>query len=94
MAPMLGRVECILLVYVLTPFFWSTPTVGNATLSNGTEWQGNVYNTTVEWVEAGVLLNATSDGINHPSVALEGQPSQDGRVAVLTVRQLQSGSSK
>lgn len=62
--------------------------VGNATLSNGTQWMGNVYNTTVEWVPAGVLLNATSDGVNHPEVALPGQPAQDGRVAVLTIRQL------
>ena len=64
--------------------------VGNATFPNGTAWAGNLYNTTVEWVEAGVLLNATSEGINHPSVALPGQPTQDGRVAVLTVRQLKS----
>jgi hypothetical protein len=65
--------------------------VGNATVANGTQWEGNVYNTSVDWIEAGVLLNATSDGINHPSVALPGQPTQDGRVALLTVRQLQSG---
>jgi hypothetical protein len=67
--------------------------VGNATLSNGTQWEGNVYQTTVEWIEAGVLLNATSDGINHPSVALPGQPTQDGRVALLTVRQLKSANA-
>lgn len=67
--------------------------VGNATLPNGTQWEGNVYNTTVEWFEAGTLLNATSDGINHPSVALPGQPSQDGRVALLTVRQLKSAQN-
>lgn len=51
---------------------------------------GNVYQTTVEYIPAGVLLNATSEGINHPTVALPGQPTQDGRVALLTVRQLAS----
>ncbi|UZJ53872.1 hypothetical protein CBS101457_003192 [Exobasidium rhododendri] len=64
--------------------------VGNATISNGTQWSGNVYQTTVEYVAAGILLNATSVGVNHPDVALTGQPAQDGRVAVLTVRQLNS----
>ena len=62
--------------------------VGNATNPDGTEWEGNRYNTTVIWVPAGLLLNATSEGINHPSVALPGQPAQDGRVAVLTITQL------
>ncbi|CAO1629709.1 unnamed protein product [Sympodiomycopsis kandeliae] len=62
--------------------------VGNATLAGGTEWEGNRYNTTVVWVPAGLLLNATSDGVNHPDVALPGQPAQDGMVAVLTVTQL------
>ncbi|PWN90016.1 hypothetical protein FA10DRAFT_102396 [Acaromyces ingoldii] len=65
--------------------------VGNATASNGTRWEAYSYNTTVEWVPAGVLLNATTDGINHPQIALEGQPAQDGRIAVLTVKQLTSG---
>ncbi|PWN53619.1 hypothetical protein IE53DRAFT_137400 [Violaceomyces palustris] len=66
--------------------------VGNVTsYTNGSEWSGFRYNTTVEWVPAGVLLNATSDRINHPDVALPGQPVQDGRVAVLTVTQLASG---
>lgn len=51
----------------------------------GTDWGGHFYSTTVEWVEAGILLNATSENINHPDVALEGQPAQDGRVAVLNV---------
>lgn len=60
--------------------------VGNAT--GMTEWEGNRYNTTVTWIPAGLLLNATSEGINHPDVALPGQPTQDGRVAVLTVTQL------
>lgn len=64
--------------------------MGNATLSNGTQWQGNVYKTTVDYIPAGVLLNATTDGINHPTIALPGQPAQDGRVAVLTVKQLAS----
>lgn len=68
-------------------------TVGNATISNGTQWEGNVYNTTVEWIEAGVLLNRTSDGINHPTVALPNQTTIDGRVALLTVRQLKKGTS-
>ncbi|KAE8194946.1 hypothetical protein A4X06_0g5643 [Tilletia controversa] len=68
--------------------------VGNATNPNGTYWQGYRFNTTVEWIPAGVLLNATSDGINHPDVALPGQPSQDGRVALLTITQLATPSSK
>lgn len=62
--------------------------IGNATLPDGTEWEGNRYNTTVVWVPAGLLLNATSEGVNHPDVALQGQPAQDGRVAVLTITQL------
>ena len=65
--------------------------VGNATMNATTSWAGYVFATTVEYVEAGVLLNATSENVNHPDVALPGQPVQDGRVAVLTVRQLQSG---
>lgn len=52
-----------------------------------------MYNTTVEWIEAGVLLNRTSDGINHPSVALPNQTTIDGRVALLTVRQLKKGTN-
>lgn len=40
-----------------------------------------------------MLLNATSEGVNHPSVALPGQPTQDGRVALLTVRQLKSANA-
>lgn len=69
-------------------------TVGNATFTNGTEWEGNLYNTTVDWIPAGVLLNATSEGFNHPQIALSGQPVQDGRVALLTIRQLKSGSAR
>ncbi|KAE8223978.1 hypothetical protein CF319_g3063 [Tilletia indica] len=67
--------------------------VGNATNSNGTYWAGYRFNTTVEWIPAGVLLNATSEGINHPDVALPGQPSQDGRVALLTITQLATPDS-
>ncbi|KAK0526299.1 hypothetical protein OC835_005332 [Tilletia horrida] len=67
--------------------------VGNATNPNGTYWAGYRFNTTVEWIPAGVLLNATSEGINHPDVALPGQPSQDGRVALLTITQLASPDS-
>ncbi|KAK0552697.1 hypothetical protein OC845_001599 [Tilletia horrida] len=67
--------------------------VGNATNPNGTEWAGYRFNTTVEWIPAGVLLNATSEGINHPDVALPGQPSQDGRVALLTITQIGSPDS-
>lgn len=65
-------------------FAW---TVGNATKPGGTNWGGNFYETTVEYIPAGVLLNDTSDGINHPYVALPGQNAQDGRVALLTVIQ-------
>lgn len=61
--------------------------VGNATKPGGTSWGGNFYETTVEYIPAGVLLNDTSDGINHPYVALPGQNAQDGRVALLTVIQ-------
>lgn len=61
--------------------------VGNAT--GVTEWEGNRFNTTVTMIPAGLLLNATTEGVNHgDSVALPGQPSQDGRVAVFTVTQL------
>ncbi|PWN23947.1 hypothetical protein BCV69DRAFT_233575, partial [Microstroma glucosiphilum] len=68
--------------------------VGNATNPEGTSWEGNTYNTTVIWVPAGLLLNATSDGVNHPNVALPGQPAQDGRVAVLTITQLDGSASQ
>ncbi|EST08163.1 hypothetical protein PSEUBRA_002248 [Kalmanozyma brasiliensis GHG001] len=63
--------------------------VGNATRNATTSYQGFVWKTEVEWIEAGVLLNATSEGINHPQIALPGQPVQDGRVALLTVTQLE-----
>lgn len=63
--------------------------IGNATLSNGTTYGAHWFNTTVQWIEAGILLNATSDKINHANeVAVDGMPAQDGRVAVLTVRYL------
>ena len=48
-----------------------------------------MYKTTVEYIPAGLLLNATSEGVNHPDVALPGQPVQDGRVALMTVTLLQ-----
>lgn len=51
----------------------------------GTNWGGHFYNATIKWVEAGVLLNATSKNINHPEVAVDGKPAQDGRVAVLNI---------
>lgn len=63
--------------------------VGNATINQTTSYKGFVWSTKLDWIPAGVLLNATSDGINHPDVALPGQPVQDGRVALLTVTQLQ-----
>jgi len=68
--------------------------VANATNPNGTEWAGYRFNATVDWIPAGVLLNATSEGINHPSVALPGQPSQDGRVALLTITELATPDTK
>ncbi|PWO00107.1 hypothetical protein FA09DRAFT_294386 [Tilletiopsis washingtonensis] len=62
--------------------------VGNATFPNGTTWEGNYYQATVEWIEAGVLLNDSSFGINHaPRVNPPGGEAQDGRVALLTVIQ-------
>ncbi|CEH16401.1 hypothetical protein CBOM_06252 [Ceraceosorus bombacis] len=61
--------------------------VGNATRSNGTTWGGNYYRATVEYIPAGVLLNDTTEGINHPDVAPPGGNAQDGRVALLTVIQ-------
>lgn len=68
--------------------------VGNATNPEGTSWEGNNYNTTVIWVPAGLLLNATSEGVNHPNVAPPGQAAQDGMVAVLTVTQLEGSASQ
>ncbi|WFD01557.1 hypothetical protein MOBT1_000225 [Malassezia obtusa] len=50
----------------------------------GIEWKGNRFNATVRWVEAGRLLNATSENINHPEVAPPNGTAIDGRVAVLT----------
>lgn len=67
--------------------------VGNATMNATTSYKGYVYKTTVEYIPAGVLLNATSEGINHPDVALPGQPVQDGRVALMTVTLLQEPST-
>lgn len=68
--------------------------IGNATLPNGTNYGDHYFNTTVEWIEAGILLNATSEKINHANeVAVDGNPAQDGRVAVMTVRYL-SGPRK
>lgn len=62
--------------------------MGNATFPNGTTWEGNYYQATVEWIEAGVLLNDSSFGINHaPRVNPPGGEAQDGRVALLTVIQ-------
>ncbi|WFD37036.1 hypothetical protein MCUN1_003928 [Malassezia cuniculi] len=65
---------------------------------NGTNWGGHYYNATILWVDAGILLNASSENINHPDVALPGQPNQDGRVAVLNITtwtqaQVQNSSS-
>lgn len=68
--------------------------VGNATNPEGTSWEGNNYNTTVTWIPAGLLLNATTDNINHPNVALPGQEAQDGRVAVLTITQLAGSAAE
>jgi hypothetical protein len=59
--------------------------VGNATKNATTSYEGYVYKTTAKYIPAGVLLNATSENINHPEVASPGQPVQDGRVALLTV---------
>lgn len=59
--------------------------VQQATKAGGIEWGGHSYNATVAWVPAGALLNATSEGINHPEVALPNATAQDGRVAVLNV---------
>ena len=62
---------------------------GNATKNATTSYKGFVWSTKVEYIPAGVLLNATSEGINHPQIALPGQPVQDGRVALLTVTLLE-----
>ncbi|WFD43204.1 hypothetical protein MPSI1_001859 [Malassezia psittaci] len=56
-----------------------------ATDKNGIEWEGNKFNASVKWVEAGRLLNATSENINHPEVAPTNGTAIDGRVAVLYV---------
>ncbi|PWZ01965.1 hypothetical protein BCV70DRAFT_198243 [Testicularia cyperi] len=68
--------------------------VGNATRNATTTYEGYVYKTTVTYIEAGVLLNATSENINHPDVALPGQPVQDGRVALLTVTKISDPSTQ
>lgn len=66
--------------------------IGNAT--GVKEWEGNRFNTSVTFVPAGLLLNATSENINHADVvAVDGQPAQDGRVAVFTITQLDGSSS-
>ena len=59
--------------------------VGNATQPNGISWGGHAYNATVEWIDAGILLNATSEGINHPEIAPPNGTAVDGRIAVLYV---------
>lgn len=56
-----------------------------ATSEDGIEWEGNQFNASVEWVEAGRLLNATSEQINHPEVAPPNGTAIDGRVAVLYI---------
>ena len=56
-----------------------------ATQENGIEWEGNVFNATVKWIEAGRLMNATSKNISHAEMANKDQPVVDGRVAVLYV---------
>lgn len=63
--------------------------VGIATNKAGIEWKGNRFNATVRWVEAGRLLNATSENINHPEVAPPNGTAIDGRVAVLYVHSIQ-----
>jgi len=56
-----------------------------ATQENGIEWEGNVFNATVKWIEAGRLMNATSKNISHAEMANKDQPVVAGRVAVLYV---------
>jgi hypothetical protein len=49
-----------------------------------TSWNGWTYRTDAEYVAG--LLDATSEGINHAdTVGVDGKPSVDGLVAVLTV---------
>lgn len=60
-----------------------------ATQSGGIEWEGNRFNATVRWIEAGRLLNTTSHNINHPDVAPPNGTAIDGRVAVLYVHTIQ-----
>lgn len=60
-----------------------------ATQPGGIAWAGNHFTGTVEWIEAGRLLNATSEHISHADMALPGQPMIDGRVAVLYVKTLE-----
>jgi len=59
--------------------------VNIATKPGGIEWKGNKFNATVSWIDAGILMNATSQNISHPEMSLPGKPVVDGRIAVLYV---------
>ncbi|PKI84472.1 hypothetical protein MVES1_001899 [Malassezia vespertilionis] len=68
--------------------------VGIATRPEGVEWNGFKYNASAEWIPAGRLLNATSEGINHPDVAPPNGTAIDGRVALLKVNTLQKNNDE
>lgn len=56
-----------------------------ATQPDGIEWRGNRFNATVAWIDAGILMNATSQNISHADMSLPDKPVVDGRIAVLYV---------
>ena len=60
--------------------------IERATNPDGIEWEGNKFRATVQWIDSGILMNATSSNISHPEMAAKGQPVVDGRVAVLYIQ--------
>lgn len=60
--------------------------IERATNPDGIEWEGNKFRATVQWIDSGILMNATSNNISHAEMAAKGQPVVDGRVAVLYIQ--------
>ena len=60
--------------------------IERATNPDGIEWKGNKFRATVQWIDSGILMNATSNNISHAEMAAKGQPVVDGRVAVLYIQ--------
>ncbi|KAJ9096443.1 hypothetical protein QFC21_005265 [Naganishia friedmannii] len=55
-----------------------------STYVGSTTWANYTYQTSVKYLSG--LLQNSSDGINHPEIAVDGLPAIDGLVAVLTVK--------